>query len=540
MSPTPKRRRGPLIAAVALAATLAPAVAVAPAGAAAPYAKAAALCGPMDVTIVLDTTGSMGGALAGVQSGISTILSDVVSLSGGDYKLGLVTFKDNVTVDVNLAAGNQAAVSAALSSLTATGGSNEPEASDEALNTVVNNLAATGRPQTGNFSGAWRTNATKHAIMVTDARPGGFDDAHTAADVANAHQAALDAQTKGIKITPIYVPTSGAYTGTITPIMQDYASTTGGFAYQSDQRGSDVAAYIQRALYNCAPTDVFMRDNTADAGVEPLSSGSAYTSPDIRVCTTPTPCSGTNPIAGQTNYVFVRLNNPGPGGSGTGVGTLKLYYTAQGGGAQWPIHWTQFGAQSGISVPAGGTTVMIPWNNVPGPGHFCLLARWESATDPMTFAETTATHQNARNNNNIAWRNVNSVRALPGAGPIKRPFTLGNPFRETLVTDLAVAAGDRVFEGRVTIDLGQELTRRWKEAGGRAEGLRQVGETQFEVVDLKAAAFRGLTLRGAERQQIELTFTAGDRAAEGQVVRVFQADQKGEDLGGVEFLITER
>ncbi|MFC5290305.1 VWA domain-containing protein [Actinokineospora guangxiensis] len=539
MSPTPKRRRGPLIAAAVLAATLAPALASAPAGAATPYAKAAAPCGPMDVTIVLDTTGSMGGALSGVQSGISTILADVVSLSGGDYKLGLVSFKDNVTVNVNLAAGNQAAVSSALASLTASGGSAEPEASDEALNTVVNNLPATGRPQTGNFSGTWRTNATKHAIMVTDARPGGFDNVHSAADVANAHSVALDAQTEGIKITPIYVPTNSTYTSTIMPIMQDYANTTGGFAYQSNQRGTDVAAYIQRALYNCTPTDVFIRDNTADAGVEPLTTGSAYTSPDIRVCTTSAPCAGTNPIAGQTNFVFVRLNNPGPGGSGTGVGTLKLYYTAQGGGAQWPLHWTQFGAQSGITVPPGGTTVMIPWHNVPGPGHFCLLARWESATDPMTFAETTATHQNARNNNNIAWRNINSVRALPGAGTIKRPFTLGNPFREALVTDLVVAAGDRVFDGRLTIDLGPELTRRWKEAGGKAEGLRQVGETQFDVVDLKAAAFRGLALQGAERQQIELAFTGGDRAAEGQVIRVFQADQRGEDLGGVEFLITD-
>ncbi|MGW5054880.1 vWA domain-containing protein [Actinokineospora sp. NPDC004072] len=534
MSPTLLRRRLPLAAVVALAATLAPALGTA---AAAPAPAQSSRCGPMDVTIVMDTTGSMGGALANVQSGLSAILSDVVALSGGDYKLGLVSFKDNVTVDVDLAAGNQAAVSAQLGALTATGGGGEPEASDEALNTAVNNLPAGARPQTGNFAGTWRSNATKHAIMVTDARPGGFDDAHTAADVASAQQVALDAQTRGIKLTPIYVPTSTAFSGTIVPIMQNYATTTGGNFYQTTPTGSDTAALIRRALINCNPTDVYMRDNTGDAGVEPLVSGSAYTSPDIRVCTTPSPCSGTNPVAGQTNYVYVQLNNPGPGGSGPDLGTLRLYYTAQGGGAQWPVHWTEFGSESGVSVPPGGTTVMIEWPNVPGPGHFCLLARWESASDPMTFAETTATHTNARNNNNIAWRNVNSVAALPGTKPITRPFTLGNPFREPLVTDLVLAGGERPFGGRLVVDLGPDLMQRWRAAGGKAEGVRQVGETQLEIVDQRRAVLHGLALKPGERVLTTLTFTASDRAAPGQSVRMYQTDQRGEDIGGVEFVI---
>lgn len=537
-TPPQRRRRAPLIAAVALTATLAPALSGVPAGAAAP--AAASQCGPMDVAIVLDTTGSMGGALSNVQAGLTSILSDVASLSGGDYKLALVSFRDNVTVNVDLAAGNQAAVSAAIAGLGASGGGMEPEASDEALNTAVNNLPAPGRPQIGNFSGTWRTNATKHAIMVTDARPGGFDDAHTAADVANAHAVALDAQTNGIKITPIYVPTNSSFTSTIVPIMQDYANTSGGYAYTTSSNGSDTAAYIRRALHNCHATDVFIRDNGADAGVEPLVSGSAYSSPDIRVCTTTTPCAGTNPIAGQTNYVFVNLNNPGPGGSGTGVGTLKLYYTAQGGGAQWPAHWTQFGQLNGVSVPPGGTTVMVPWHNVPGPGHFCLLARWESATDPMTFAETTATHTNARNNNNIGWRNVNSVAALPGTKPIVRPFRLGNPFQQPMVTDLVLAAGEQAFGGKLVVDLGPEVLKRWRASGAKGEGVRQVGETQLEIVDPRRAVLHDIELGAGERLDVTLTFTAGDRAAEGQVVRMFQTDQRGEDLGGVEFVITRR
>jgi hypothetical protein len=45
----------------------------------------------------------------------------------------------------------------------------------------------------------------------------------------------------------------------------------------------------------------------------------------------------------------------------------------------------------------------------PGKGHFCMLARWVSAADPMTFAETSDITYNVRQNNNIVWRNLNIV-----------------------------------------------------------------------------------------------------------------------------------
>ncbi len=45
-----------------------------------------------------------------------------------------------------------------------------------------------GRPQNVGFNGVWRSNATKFVVLVTDAGPGGFDDTHTAADVADARR----------------------------------------------------------------------------------------------------------------------------------------------------------------------------------------------------------------------------------------------------------------------------------------------------------------------------------------------------------------
>jgi len=68
-------------------------------------AQTAPFCGPMDVVFVVDDTGSMGGAIANIKAGISSIAGDVVAASGGDYQMGLVSFKDNVQTDVDLAAG---------------------------------------------------------------------------------------------------------------------------------------------------------------------------------------------------------------------------------------------------------------------------------------------------------------------------------------------------------------------------------------------------------------------------------------------------
>lgn len=167
-------------------------------------------------------------------------------------------------------------------------------------------------------------------------------------------------------------------------------------------------------------TDVYIKDVAADVGVEPHLLEPLWISPDIKVCPTAVECATSqNPIVGVTNYVFVKLRNPGPYGSGVGSGVLRVYRTTPGGGATWPTHWTEIGASSVIAAP-GVTTVTIPWTGVPGPGHFCLIARWISDSDPMTV-EGPSIPINASHNNNIAWRNVDSVLLNPGAGPVVRP-----------------------------------------------------------------------------------------------------------------------
>jgi len=217
-------------------------------------AQTTPVCGPMDVAFVVDDTGSMGGALANVNSQLSGIVSSINAASGGAYRLSLTTFKDNITIHQVFAPGNGAAVQADLATLVATGGSGEPEASDEALNTVVNALPVGTRPQNIAFAPPFNPASLKIAILVTDARPGGFDDSFSAADVTNAHNVALSAAGQGIKISAVLID-GGGFTATATPIMQDYATTSGGLFTLAASDGTGTGAAIQKIIDACGSGD---------------------------------------------------------------------------------------------------------------------------------------------------------------------------------------------------------------------------------------------------------------------------------------------
>ena len=493
-----------------------------PAGAA--PAQQGAQC-QLDLVFVVDDTGSMGGAIANLKTGMAQIINDVVTVSGNNYQLGLVTFKDNVTVQVDLAAGNSAAVQTSVSGLSASGGSNEPEASDEALNTAINRLSSTGRSQTGNFTGVWRSSAAKMIILITDARPAGFDDTYTTGvDDVNAGTRATEAQKASIKIAAMQI---GSYSPVI-PIMQNYAAVTTGLYKQLPQNGSglanEVAAIIQ-ASCDPRPSDVWMMDNTADSSLEP-STGIFWQSPDIKVCNGATECATSeNPAIGANNHLFVTLRNNGylakpPQNTS---GTLHLYYTKLGGSARWGSHadpnddWTPIGSINNVYLLAGQTaTVSLPWSNLPtAPGHYCLLARWDSSLDPMTFAEVSTTTKNAQNNNNIAWRNVDVINLISGGGSgsseAVRPFTLRNT--ETVPVQMGIKVEDLtkgiplIGQGRVLIDLGPDLFKRWVSNGAIGTGFNLAGGSRIESVVPKAE-IRGISFAPLEEQTIQFIIQA--------------------------------
>ncbi len=219
---------------------------------------ALAQCGPTDVVFVVDTTGSMGGVLDNVKAELPSIIAQIQAASGGDYRLGLLEFGTQVIVDVDLAGGNLDAIQSKIKGLVASGGDNEPEASDEALKTVIHGLKASDRAagqQVGDFNGRFRDGASRIIILITDARPGGFHDSYTpGVDDVSAAQAAKDAAAAGIHISAVYVPDFDSFAETIRAIMRGYASVTDGFYLEANKDGTGTAAAINDIISKCGGT----------------------------------------------------------------------------------------------------------------------------------------------------------------------------------------------------------------------------------------------------------------------------------------------
>ena len=220
------------------------------------------VCGPMDVAFVIDTTSSMRGAINNVKSELAGLLDDIETASGNNYRLSLVTFGDDISVQENFSVGNRASIAAKINNLSASGGGGSPEASDEALNTVVNTLPASGRPQDIDFTPGFRRGVHRIILFVTDALPAGFDDRFTLdLDDIHAHQVAQQAATMSINIESIYVPTGND--SRIKPIMQDYADTTGGLFTEADSDGTGSGRGFRDAITACGGSGFLSINNVS-------------------------------------------------------------------------------------------------------------------------------------------------------------------------------------------------------------------------------------------------------------------------------------
>ena len=83
--------------------------------------RAAGGCGCMDVALVVDNTGSMGGAIDNVRAELPAIIATAQAASCGDLRIGLVTFpNDNVVVNQPFTT-NITAVQNAVQALVASG-----------------------------------------------------------------------------------------------------------------------------------------------------------------------------------------------------------------------------------------------------------------------------------------------------------------------------------------------------------------------------------------------------------------------------------
>ena len=277
-----------------------------------------------------------------------------------------------------------------------------------------------------------------------------------------------------------YSPTSSASTDPMGT-----AASPGSCTADNHQTLNNTASTI--AQYRCSSpgvSNVWMRDTWNDTGLEPdpHTAGEAmWRSPYIWARNTQDPAflhqfEHENPITGQTNWVYVKMINGGAAASGN----LELYYADASLSLTWPASWTLIGNPA-VNLAANGTAVVeIPWTGLPGTGHYCLVARWASASDPMAVAETADIDANTRQNNNIVWRNVNIIAAPPDADTVEASFfvqNLSGGMFSIEFSDSALFPKQAFIEcGRISIRLDEGLHAAWKKGGAKGVGIKEAGD----------------------------------------------------------------
>lgn len=259
--------------------------------------------------------------------------------------------------------------------------------------------------------------------------------------------------------------------------------------------------------------NVWMKDTWNDTGAEPNPNTAAepmWKSPYIWVrnaedASLTQQHVHENPIPNQENLVYVKLQNGGE----TTSGELKVYVAKASSGLSWPDSWTQIGAVPIASLTGHAARIVkVPGWTPTEEGHFCLLARWESASDPMAVAEGTNITANTQNNNNVVWRNVNVVDAGGDEADPNR-FAMRNPVREAAQYSLVVRIPPEqrysfIKQGTVSIRLSDALQTAWKRGGGKSRGIRVEGNDL--IVTANGASIDGIVLEGLQEGDVQVTF----------------------------------
>jgi hypothetical protein len=223
----------------------------------------------------------------------------------------------------------------------------------------------------------------------------------------------------------------------------------------------------------CATTpsgDVWVRDNDMDVGTTP-SSNPLYLGPDLWNRTAADGVSEhQNPQFGQRNFLYANIRNRG---ANTVVSTtVELWLGDASTGLIWPTSYTYVGRVVVPNLTPGEVRQVGPvaWSP-PAPGHYCMYMRLLSAQDPLTSPEGASVMNNARNNNNIAYRNLTIVE-LNSAAPEVATFFLRNVDAQPRDVDLAIRVPAALLQAaRVEIAMSSGLHGVWTRRDSTTVGL---------------------------------------------------------------------
>ncbi len=217
-------------------------------------------------------------------------------------------------------------------------------------------------------------------------------------------------------------------------ILSDPANGTPSQSPAVDRIGvmPNLRAIIDGSTLNLGP-DVYLRDFVGDTG-DPHT-GAISTSPDVilRQTAVANPQAffgegsgtensatlGFEALAGQDNFVYVRVRNRGGSAAANVAATV---YWAPASTLLTPDLWTLVDSTVIANVPTGDlltVTDAIVWPSaeIPATGHYCFVALIGHAQDPAPAPADLLNWDNfrlfIRANNNVTWRNFNVVDNVP-------------------------------------------------------------------------------------------------------------------------------
>ncbi|HEX6099209.1 MAG TPA: M12 family metallo-peptidase [Thermoanaerobaculia bacterium] len=309
--------------------------------------------------------------------------------------------------------------------------------------------------------------------------------------------------------------------------VQYWSNPSVNYPVGGDPMGDAATADNHRVLNNTALTvanfrcsspsvpNVWMKDTWNDTGAEPDPATAAdpmWISPYIWVRNTQDTGlvhqhQHENPEFGTTNWAYVKLHN---GGSTVASGNLELYIANASVSLTWPGSWTQIASLPVAGLAAHSTRVVETSWTPPGAGHYCMVARWNSAADPMTTAEGPDINANVRANNNLVWRNLNIVDLLPdGSEDVEMTVMNADQFSgpESLVIRPGRGRGLRSFfaDGVATVELDGLLLDAWNRGGAKGTGFVREGG-RFRITSAEGARFDGLQLIPGHPGRLKVTF----------------------------------
>jgi hypothetical protein len=403
----------------------------------------------------------------------------------------------------------------------------DPAAALGALSTLMNDLDLELEDPNGVIYHPWVLNPASPADPATT----GTDNINIIEQVSVATVSATMTGTWTIRVRGAHVPAGPQRYSLVSPHLADYSNCS-----------------------NTDAADVWIKDGINDTGAEPSPPGSCggwWCSEDIVITQNDSATTGLgqplpthqNPEVGQDNFAYVLVRNRGTQPANNV--RVNLYLTPAATGLSWPGDWELIGSSTIPELPASQTYLIEPvaWEP-PAIGHYCMVARLVTTQDPMTVPENSDITHNTRENNNIAWRNLNIVDLLPNS-VADIDFIIRNISPTNTTARLVLHATNPQGKPIAINDQTNKLILEWPDTlpiNGSLEGffVRDDG-VSAEVIG-KDATINEIEMSGHEEHSLTLSFDtialSHDELPKGYLLHVVQyADDGTEPIGGITYQV---